>query len=271
MVSLEGRVAIVTGAGRGLGRSHALALAQAGAAVLVNDLHEGPAEEVAAEIQAAGGKSATHAGDVSDWEGAEALVQAAQDRLGRLDVLVNNAGILRDRTLKKLSKKEWDQVLQVHLTGTLACSRVAALAFATQGDGGRIINTTSISGMRGQFGQSNYAAAKAGIYALTRTHALELARDKVTVNAVAPIAKTAMTADLDRVPEAHRPELISPLVVWLASEGAADTTGRIFGAHGSHYFEYHVLSSAGVDKAGEAWTPEEVGERLNEISDLESS
>ena len=259
MVSLEGRVAIVTGAGRGIGRCHALALAGAGAAVLVNDLHEDPAEEVAAEIQAAGGQSAVHAGDVSSWEGAEALVKAARDRLGRLDILVNNAGILRDRTLKKLSPQEWEQVLQVHLTGTLACSRYAALAFAAQGDGGRIVNTTSISGMRGQFGQSNYAAAKAGIYALTRTHAL------------APIAKTAMTADLDRVPEAHRPELISPLVVWLASEDARAVTGRIFGAHGSHYFEYHVLSSAGVDKAGEAWTPEEVGERLNEISDLESS
>ena len=272
MGMLDGKVAVITGAGGGLGRAHALAMAAEGADVLVNDVapaREGeatrPAEVVAEEVRKLGRKAAANFDDISSFEGAAALIAQARKDLGRIDILVNNAGILRDKSMKKLTEEHWDQVIRVHLRGTFACSQAAALAFAEQGEGGRIVNTSSIAGLKGNFGQSNYGAAKAGIYGLTRVHSIELAKDDVTVNAIAPVAKTAMTAAMDAVPADMKPELVSPLVVWLASPEAAGVTGRVFGAHGNHYFEYAMHTTDGVDKGAEAWKPAEVGKRLEDI------
>ena len=249
----EGRIAIVTGAGRGIGREHALSLAAHGARVVVNDLggtrdgsgaSAGPAEEVVATIRSAGGEAIVNADDVSDWHGAERLVRQAVDTFGGLDVLVNNAGILRDRMLVNMTEAEWDAVIKVHLKGTFAPAHFAAAYWRDRskamgrGVDARLINTTSISGMFGNAGQTNYGAAKAGIAAFTVIAARELARYGVTVNAVAPGALTRMTEDLslgqaseaDR--EAMHPRWIAPIVTWLASRESSGVTGRIFEATG---------------------------------------
>jgi NAD(P)-dependent dehydrogenase (short-subunit alcohol dehydrogenase family) len=248
----EGRVAIVTGAGRGIGREHALSLARHGAKVVVNDLGGAvdgsggdlsPAQQVAAEIEAMGGEAIANGESVSDFAGAERMVQAALDAFGDLHVLVNNAGILRDRMLSNMTEEEWDAVIDVHLKGTFATSRHAVgywRARAKSGEpvSGRIINTTSISGIYGNPGQTNYGAAKAGIAAFTNILALEVARYGVTVNAVAPIALTRMTENLGPAPEtdeereARSPAWIAPIVTWLASEESAGVTGRVFEASG---------------------------------------
>ena len=249
----EGRIAIVTGAGRGIGREHALSLAAHGARVVVNDLggtrdgsgaSAGPAEEVVATIRSAGGEAIVNADDVSDWRGAERVVRQAVDTFGGLDVLVNNAGILRDRMLVNMTEAEWDAVIKVHLKGTFAPAHFAAAYWRDRskamgrGVDARLINTTSISGMFGNAGQTNYGAAKAGIAAFTVIAARELARYGVTVNAVAPGALTRMTEDLslgqaseaDR--EAMHPRWIAPIVTWLASRESSGVTGRIFEATG---------------------------------------
>jgi NAD(P)-dependent dehydrogenase (short-subunit alcohol dehydrogenase family) len=249
----EGRIAIVTGAGRGIGREHALSLAAHGARVVVNDLggtrdgsgaSAGPAEEVVATIRSAGGEAIVNADDVSDWRGAERLVRQAVDTFGGLDVLVNNAGILRDRMLVNMTEAEWDAVVKVHLKGTFAPAHFAAAYWRDRskamgcGVDARLINTTSISGMFGNVGQTNYGAAKAGIATFTVIAARELARYGVTVNAVAPGALTWMTEDLslgqaseaDR--EAMHPRWIAPIVTWLASRESSGVTGRIFEATG---------------------------------------
>ena len=249
----EGRIAIVTGAGRGIGREHALSLAAHGARVVVNDLggtrdgsgaSAGPAEEVVATIRSAGGEAIVNADDVSDWGGAERLVRQAVDTFGGLDVLVNNAGILRDRMLVNMTEAEWDAVIKVHLKGTFAPAHFAAAYWRDRskamgrGVDARLINTTSISGMFGNAGQTNYGAAKAGIAAFTVIAARELTRYGVTVNAVAPGALTRMTEDLslgqaseaDR--EAMHPRWIAPIVTWLASRESSGVTGRIFEATG---------------------------------------
>jgi len=249
----EGRIAIVTGAGRGIGREHALSLAAHGARVVVNDLggardgsgaSAGPAEEVVATIRSAGGEAIVNADDVSDWHGAERLVRQAVDTFGGLDALVNNAGILRDRMLVNMTEAEWDAVIKVHLKGTFAPAHFAAAYWRDRskatgrGVDARLINTTSISGMFGNAGQTNYGAAKAGIAAFTVIAARELARYGVTVNAVAPGALTRMTEDLslgqaseaDR--EAMHPRWIAPIVTWLASRESSGVTGRIFEATG---------------------------------------
>ena len=249
----EGRIAIVTGAGRGIGREHALSLAAHGARVVVNDLggardgsgaSAGPAEEVVATIRSAGGEAIVNADDVSDWGGAERLVRQAVDTFGGLDVLVNNAGILRDRMLVNMTEAEWDAVIKVHLKGTFAPAHFAAAYWRDRskamgrGVDARLINTTSISGMFGNAGQTNYGAAKAGVAAFTVIAARELARYGVTVNAVAPGALTRMTEDLslgqaseaDR--EAMHPRWIAPIVTWLASSESSGVTGRIFEATG---------------------------------------
>jgi NAD(P)-dependent dehydrogenase (short-subunit alcohol dehydrogenase family) len=248
----EGRVAIVTGAGRGIGREHALSLARHGAKVVVNDLGGAvdgsggdlsPAQQVVAEIEAMGGEAIANGESVSDFAGAERMVQAALDAFGDLHVLVNNAGILRDRMLSNMTEEEWDAVIDVHLKGTFATSRHAvgywrARAKSGQPVSGRIINTTSISGIYGNPGQTNYGAAKAGIAAFTNILALEVARYGVTVNAVAPIALTRMTENLGPAPEtdeereARSPAWIAPIVTWLASEESAGVTGRVFEASG---------------------------------------
>jgi NAD(P)-dependent dehydrogenase (short-subunit alcohol dehydrogenase family) len=248
----EGRVAIVTGAGRGIGREHALSLARHGAKVVVNDLGgdmhgEGadasPAQQVVEEIRAAGGEAVANGDSVADWAGAQRLIGTALETFGDLHVLVNNAGILRDRVLANMTEEEWDAVINVHLKGTFATSRWAVAHWREQAKAGsvvsgRIINTTSVSGIYGNPGQTNYGAAKAGIAAFTTIAALEVARYGVTVNAVAPVALTRMTEGLSPAPETDEdremrsPRWIAPIVTWLASDEAAGVTGRVFEASG---------------------------------------
>jgi len=246
----EGRVAIVTGAGRGLGRAHAMALAAQGARVVVNDLggavdgsgaSAGPADAVVEEIQGAGGIAVPNADDCADWEGAASLVQTALNAFGRLDVVVANAGILRDRMLVNMTPEDWDGVMRVHLRGTFCTVQRAAAYWrerskAGEAVDGRIICTSSAAGLYGNIGQANYAAAKAGIAAFTTVAAAELGRYGVTANAIAPAARTRMTeelfADHMRPPEhgfdAMAPENVSPVVVWLASSRSRGVTGRVF-------------------------------------------
>ncbi|MEZ5141423.1 MAG: SDR family oxidoreductase [Acidimicrobiales bacterium] len=248
----EGRVCIVTGAGRGIGREHALMLAEQGARVVVNDLggsmegvgaEAGPAQQVVDEIVAAGGQAVANTDDISDWGGAQKLVHQAVEAFGRLDVLVNNAGILRDRMLTNMSEAEWDAVIKVHLKGTAGPSHHAAAYWREQSKAGaevagRIINTSSPSGIYGNVGQTNYGAAKAGIAAFTIIAAMELARYGVTVNAIAPAALTRMTENLgmgqasDDVKEKMSPRWIAPIVTWLASTESAGVTGRVFDVTG---------------------------------------
>jgi NAD(P)-dependent dehydrogenase (short-subunit alcohol dehydrogenase family) len=247
-----GRVAIVTGAGRGIGREHSLMLAEQGAKVVVNDLggeidgsgnSTGPAHDVVAEIVAAGGEAVANGDDISSWAGAENLVEQAVDTFGRLDILINNAGILRDRMLTNMTEAEWDAVIQVHLKGTFAPARHAAAYWREQSKAGeevdgRIINTSSPSGIYGNVGQTNYGAAKAGIAAFTIIAAKELARYGVTVNAIAPAALTRMTENLgmgnadEESKEKMAPKWIAPIVVWLASPESKGVTGRVFDVSG---------------------------------------
>ena len=245
----EGRVAIVTGAGRGLGREHAKLLAAHGAKVMVNDIganvdgsgrDDSFAAQAVVEIRAAGGEAIVNGDDVSSWSGAQHMIDEAIRAWGRLDVVVNNAGILRDRMLVNMSEEEWDAVIQVHLKGTFAPSRHAAahwreLHRATGAPvKGRIINTTSTSGIYGNIGQSNYGAAKAGIAAFTIIAARELKKFGVTVNAVSPSAQTRMTENLRVLTDEQRAmrdtKWVSPVVVYLASEEAQDVTGRVIQA-----------------------------------------
>jgi NAD(P)-dependent dehydrogenase (short-subunit alcohol dehydrogenase family) len=245
----EGRVAIVTGAGRGVGREHALLLAANGAKVVVNDLganvdgtgrDDSFAAQTAADIRKAGGEAMVNGDDVSSWSGAKNMVDSAIQAYGKLDIVVNNAGILRDRMLVNMTEEEWDAVIQVHLKGTFAPSRHAAAYWREQqkktGEPvmGRIINTTSTSGIYGNVGQTNYGAAKAGIAAFTIIAARELKRIGVTVNAVSPSAQTRMTEGLRAVNEEQRamrdPKWVSPVVTYLASELAQDITGRVIQA-----------------------------------------
>jgi NAD(P)-dependent dehydrogenase (short-subunit alcohol dehydrogenase family) len=247
MSLLEGRVAIVTGAGRGIGRAHALELARHGAAVVVNDLGvspagestaETPADEVVAEIEAAGGRAMANAADVADFEQAAAMVRQAIDTYGGLDVLVNNAGFVRDRMLVNTSEEEWDAVIRVHLKGHFAPLRHAAAYWRTESKEGRqraarVINTSSGAGLQGSVGQATYSAAKAGIAGLTLVAAQELGRYGVTVNAIAPIARTRMTEGAFDISQMALPEDNSPIVAWLASVEAGDVTGRVIEIDGS--------------------------------------
>ena len=248
----EGRVVVVTGAGRGIGREHALSLVRHGAHVVVNDLGAGvdgsggdasPANQVVKEIEALGGRAIANGDDISSFEGAERLIKAAVDTFGDLHGVVNNAGILRDRMMANMSEAEWDAVIKVHLKGTFAPSHFAAAYWRDQSKAGkpvdgRIINTTSVSGLYGNVGQANYGAAKAGIAAFTVITALELARYGVTVNAVAPVALTRMTENLQPTPptdeerEVQSPRWIAPIVTWLASAESKAVTGRVFEASG---------------------------------------
>ncbi|MGW4408732.1 SDR family oxidoreductase [Nonomuraea sp. NPDC004702] len=270
---VEGRVVIVTGAARGIGRGHALEFARQGAKVVVNDLgaevdgtgSSGAAAEVVAEIEAMGGQAIVNGEDVSDFDGAERLIGAAVEHFGDLHVLVNNAGILRDRMLVNMTADEWDAVIRVHLRGTFAPLRHAAAYWRSKAKSGervdaRIINTTSSSGIYGNPGQGNYGAAKAGIAGLTVIAARELERYGVTVNAIAPAALTRMTENL--IPAGATgadPDDIAPLVVWLASAEARGVTGRVFNVRGgmiSVAEGWHA--GPGVDKGGR-WDPAELG------------
>jgi NAD(P)-dependent dehydrogenase (short-subunit alcohol dehydrogenase family) len=251
---LRGRVVIVTGGGRGIGREHALACARAGASVLVNDLGGAgdgsgssaqPAAEVAALIRAEGGNAVANGDDVATEEGSARIVAQAVSELGGLHVLVNNAGILRDRTLLNMSFQDWDDVIRVHLRGTFAMTRAAGRHWRDESKAGRavtgrVINTSSGSGLFGNFGQANYGAAKGGIASLTVIAAMELGRYGVTVNAIAPVAKTRLTATAGMSPtigagfDPLAPEHVSPFVVWLASERSGAVTGRVFSVVGGY-------------------------------------
>jgi NAD(P)-dependent dehydrogenase (short-subunit alcohol dehydrogenase family) len=234
-VICAGRVVAITGAGRGIGREHALEFARQGAAVVVNDV-DGAAAGTVAEVLAAGGRAVTHDQDVSTWSGAESLVSTAVGAFGRLDVLVNNAGVLRDRMLVGASEQEWDEVVRVHLKGHFLTMRHAGAhwrgrAKAGERVVGRVINTSSGAGLFGSVGQANYVAAKAGIIGLTLVGAAELGRYGVTVNAIAPVARTRLTEGLfQNLPD---PADVAPLVVWLGSESSSEVTGRIFEIAGS--------------------------------------
>ncbi len=276
-----GRVAIVTGAGRGIGRGHALELARQGAHVVVNDLgasvggdgaDTGPAQAVVDEIEAAGGVAVANTDDVADWDGAKRLVDQAVEVFGGLDVLVNNAGILRDRMLFNMAEQEWDAVIRVHLKGTFAPMRWAAAYWRDRAKAGdpadaRIINTSSTSGLFANPGQGNYGAAKSGIASLTQIAAKELARHGVTANAIAPGARTRMTENLGggrpRPAEGEwdpsAPGNVAPLVTWLASAESAGITGQVFLVGGGRIAVAEPWRRGpGVDK-GARWDPAELG------------
>ena len=279
----DGRVVVITGAARGIGRAHALAFAAEGAKVVVNDLgaevdgsgsSASPAGEVVDAIRDMGGEAVANGDDVSDWDGAGRMVQTAIDTFGGIDVLVNNAGILRDRMLVNMSEDEWDAVIKVHLKGTFAPMRWAAAhwrerAKAGEANDARIVNTSSGSGLYGNPGQLNYGAAKAGIAAMTNIAAKELGRYGVTVNAIAPAALTRMTENLgfgqagrDAKPgefDALAPENISPLVVWLGSAESARVTGQVFNVAGGRISVAEGWRRGpGRDKE-DRWQPAELG------------
>jgi NAD(P)-dependent dehydrogenase (short-subunit alcohol dehydrogenase family) len=281
MALLDGKVAVITGAGNGIGRATALLFAQEGASVVVNDLGGGrdgggqaanAADAVVAEIRAAGGKAEASYDSVTTPEGARAIIGTAVDKFGRIDVLINNAGILRDKTLLKMELGMWNAVLDVHLTGTFLCTQVAAEKMKEQG-GGVIVNTTSVSGMLGNFGQSNYSAAKAGIYGLTRTASIELQRYKIRVNAIAPVAKTRMTEDLpmfEKIEDSMSPAHVAPAHLYLASDLSRELTGVVLSVAGARMSIYKVVESAGRYKETESgiWTAQEIADNFVSISKI---
>jgi NAD(P)-dependent dehydrogenase (short-subunit alcohol dehydrogenase family) len=274
---LDGKVAIITGAGGGLGRSHALLLAKEGAAVVVNDLggsvdgtSDGSrvADEVVKEIKEAGGEAVADFGSVTNADDAQAMVDTAVSSFGKLDILINNAGILRDKSFKKMGEDLWDPVIEVHLKGTYHPTRAAYTRMLEQGTGGRIIMTSSTSGLIGNFGQTNYGAAKAGIAGFMRCLAIEALKSEITVNVLAPNAYSRMTASLfpEGSEDRFAPEKVSPAIAWLCSDEAADITGRQFVISGNRVTLLYPAALQIADKDGgdEAWTPEEIGQRIKE-------
>ncbi|HWP10007.1 MAG TPA: SDR family NAD(P)-dependent oxidoreductase [Polyangiaceae bacterium] len=276
---LDGKSAVITGAGNGIGRATALLFAREGARVVVNDLGgsragEGAAasaaDAVVAEIRAAGGTAVASYDSVSTPEGARAIVDTAVREFGRIDVLINNAGVLRDKTLLKMELPHWDAVIDVHLKGTFLCTQAAAAPMKDQGSG-RIVNTTSVSGLLGNFGQANYSAAKAGIYGLTRTASIELQRYGISVNAVAPIAKTRMTEDLPmfaKIADTLSPEHVAPAHLFLASDLCGERTGVVLAVAGARMSVYKVVESAGQFKEadGGVWTAAEIADHFDAIA-----
>ncbi|MFF3330723.1 SDR family oxidoreductase [Streptomyces sp. NPDC002888] len=283
----DGRVVVVTGAGRGLGRAHALAFAAEGARVVVNDLGVGldgtpgpdsPAAAVVAEIRAAGGEAVAHGADIATTDGAASLVRTALTTYGRLDTLVNNAGFLRDRMLVNLDEDDWDAVLRVHLKGHFLPLKHAAAHWRAEAKAGRtpaarIVNTSSGAGLLGSVGQGNYSAAKAAIVALTLVAAAELARYNVQVNAIAPAARTRMTehtfADTMTAPAAGfdtmAPDNVSPLVVWLGSTAGTGVTGRVFETEGGRITVMEGWHPGPTAQQGQRWTPAGAGEAVRKL------
>jgi NAD(P)-dependent dehydrogenase (short-subunit alcohol dehydrogenase family) len=274
-VDLENRVAIVTGAGRGLGREHALMLARHGARVVVNDLGAGldgegndksAASQVVAEIVASGGKAVADFNSVTTPEGGEAIVETALKAFEQVDIVVNNAGILRDKTFHNMTDEFVEPVFDVHLRGAFNVTRPAWEIFRFQGYG-RVINTSSAAGVLGNFGQANYGAAKAGLVGFTYVLALEGAKFNITANAIAPVARTRMTEDiLGKLANAVSPELVSPLVVWLSSAECTDT-GAVFTVGGGRVARFFTAMTDGWTRTDGALTPEDVRAHWEEIND----
>jgi len=283
----DGRVVIVTGAGRGIGREHALELARQGAKVVVNDLGvsnsgegggQGPADEVVRAIRDLGGEAVANGADVADWEQAEALVQQAIAEFGRLDAVVNNAGFVRDRMFVSCSEQEWDAVIRVHLKGHFCVARHAAaywrgLVKTGEQVDARIINTSSGAGVLGSVGQSSYSAAKAGIATLTLVQAAELGRYGITSNAICPIARTRMTegafGDAMKAPDEgfdeNDPANVSPFIAWLASSQSRDITGHVWEVFGGTVTVFDGYRREQTIDIGKRWDAAELGPAVKEL------
>ncbi|QPP09259.1 SDR family oxidoreductase [Streptomyces bathyalis] len=278
-MDLSGKAAIVTGSGRGLGLAYAEALAVAGASVVVNDVDATAAAAAVEKITAGGGRAVSVVAPVGETSTADALVDAAVENFGRLDVMVTNAGVLRDKVLWKMSDEDFDTVVDVHLRGTFTCARAAAVRMREQGTGGRLILVSSPAGQRGNFGQTNYAAAKAGIVAMARTWAMELARAGITANAIVPVAATEMTRTIPAfaplIEEAERtggplPEWLrrdegfgtaedaAPLVVFLASDASSDVTGQAIGIGGDKLALWSHPQEKAAAYAGGGWDADSI-------------
>lgn len=276
MKLLDGKVALVTGGGRGVGRGVALALAKAGAKVVINDLGasldgkatgDSPGEAVAAEIRAAGGEAVVDGGSVADWTAAHRMVTLAVETFGRIDIVVNNAGILRDVMFHRMTEQDFDDVIAVHLKGSFNVSRAAATHFKEQG-GGSLIHMTSTSGLIGNFGQANYSAAKLGIAALSKSIALDMQKFGVRSNAIAPFAWTRMIDSIPSETEEQKkrveglkkldPDKVAPFVVALCADDARHVTGQVFGVRNNEIFLFSQPRPVRNAHAGEGWTPESI-------------
>lgn len=275
---LEGKVAIITGAGSGIGRQHALQMAKEGAKIVVNDVggardgvgsSESAATKVVEEIKAMGGEAVPNFDSVATMEGGQRIFQTAMDAFGRVDILVNNAGILRDKSFVNMTEEMWDSVIAVHLKGTFCVTQPVFKYMKERGGPGRIINTSSTSGLFGNFGQTNYGAAKAGIAGFTRVLALEGKKYGITVNGLLPVAYTRLTEDLPAFKGKDKdldPAFISPVVVWLASDEAADVTGHFFLVRGGTVELVYVARKPIAEKPVEEglWQPREIGKKILE-------
>jgi len=279
---LDRKVAIITGAGRGIGKAEALALAKEGAKVVVNDLggsvdgtgvQSKVADEVVQAIKDAGGQAAANYSDVGTLEGVDSMIWTALNRFGRLDIMVHNAGILRDRTLLNMDEEDWDLVQKVHSKGAFLCTRAAGRIMKGEGNGGVIMNTTSMSGLIGNFGQTNYSFAKAGLYGFTKSVAMELGRYDIRVHAICPNAYTRMTASLPALQgiteEMLDPATIAPLVVFLASDLAKELNGRVLMAHGGtigvKVTEFKMKMANGFNKKDGIPTAEEIAKNIDRV------
>ena len=277
MGMLDGKVALVTGAGGGLGRAHAMLLAKEGASVVVNDLggsRDGTgaghsmADGVVDEIKAAGGKAAAHYGSVTEKADAQGMVQAAIENFGKLDILIANAGILRDKSFKNMEDDMWDAVVNVHLRGTYLTAKAAFDHMLERGEGGRIIVTSSTSGLLGNFGQTNYGAAKAGIAGFARCLWLEGVKYGITVNTLAPTAMSRMTEDIlpEQVQDQFPPECVSPAIVWLCTDEAKEISGRqwLVAGNSVQLLSWQLMPIASRDLADGPWDVSEIGEKILE-------
>jgi NAD(P)-dependent dehydrogenase (short-subunit alcohol dehydrogenase family) len=279
-MNLEGKVGVVTGSGRGIGRAYAEALAEAGAAVVINDVDADVAQQTVDDINKAGGRAVAEVVPVGSSESADRLVNRAVEAFGRLDIMCTNAGILRDKTLWKMTDDDFDAVVETHMRGTFTCARAAAIRMREQNEGGRIVVVSSIAGQRGNFGQTNYAAAKAGIAAYARTWAMELAKFNITVNAIVPNAITRMIASIpgmgplvesaergEPLPDMIRkgmgmglPQDVAPLLVFLASDAAKDVTGQCIGLGGDKLSLWSHPQEIRMAYRDGGWTPDAIAE-----------